>query len=566
MKDEGRAVKWEVRKGKFLSLAFFIAAMACVSILATAAGPRAGTTEAIAGSWELSWIKPWWNRDAAWLQAHVAEVRLPSKDLALEGMGNDWVVAACVLRSSRAVDVSVKLEGKTGFVEACDLKVAGHATGPERDGYQTWWLDPLFANPSQLGDRSSYIHNWAAICDFPTLHLQPGDPAVLWLTIRTHGLDPGPWEGQIVACDTSEGRRELRFELQIHPVVLPVDNPIVGHAWIPCWGSRDIAKTVKDYGFNVAGYGDWDMQHELGYRYHRFVLPGRGRNIGGGTPDTVTDEQLLAALKPIRDTVERLHLGPDQWGLEIYDEPLDRTAKEVAAWMARIRQAWPEVRFWANPGWGPSDEMSMTVAGTVDVLAPFADVWCPYFEGFIRGGTLDAMKATGKPVWYYWITQVWRRQSTGGRNTPWIAWKYDLQGWGFYALLNTQGNVDPWRDNVYQHMYPNNTVTLWMEGLRQGVQDYKRLFLLTQRGTPRDALKPLVDAVLARGREAPWSEAPPEICAKVRKQLDEMVVAHAEGEVKAAESAVRPDRVQEIQAETEKPGTGRWSSASPTAQ
>jgi len=513
---------------KPFSVVLLLGMMACVFLPATAAEPARDPPEAMGDSWQLSWITPWFNREAAWLQAHVADVALPSERLALEGMGNDWVVAACVLHSSRAVDVSVKLEGEADFVEACDLKVVGQATGPEREGRQTWWLDPLFANPSQLGDRSGYIHNWAAICDFPTLHLQPGDPTVLWLTIRTHGLDPGPREGRVVAYDVSRDRRELRFDLQVHPVALPIDNPIVGHGWIPCWGSRDIAKTVKDYGFNVAGYGDWEMQHELGYRYHRFVLPGRGRNIGGGTPDTVTDEQLLSALKPIRDTVERLGLEPGQWGLEIYDEPLDRSAAEVAAWMARIRQAWPEVRFWANPGWGPRDEMSMTVAGTVDVLAPFVDVWSPYFEGFIRGGVLEAMKATGKPVWYYWITQVWRRPSTGGRNTPWIAWKYDLQGWGFFALINTQGNVDPWNDNVYQHMYPGNTVTLWMEGLRQGVQDYKRLYLLTQRGTPRDALKPLVDAVLARGREAPWSEVAPETCAKVRRQLDGLLVASSE--------------------------------------
>ena len=501
--------------GRLSLTSFLLATVVVIPCLATAE----------ADTWELSWIKPWWNREASWLDEHLAEVALPSKCLALEGMWNDWVVAACVLRSNRAVDVSVKLEGEAGFIDACGLKVAGLATGPERDGRKTWWFDPLFDNPARLGDRSSYFNNWATICDFPTLHLGSGAPTVLWLTIRTHGLEARSWEGRLVACDGSQGRQELPFTLKVFPISLPEDNPLMANAWIPCGGSKDIAKTVKDYGFNVAGYGDWDMLHELGYRYHRFVLSGRGRNIGGGTPDTVTDEQLLSALKPIRETVERLDLKPDEWGIEIYDEPLDRTAKEVAAWMARIRQAWPEARFWANPGWGPSDEASMTVAGTVDVLAPFVDVWAPYFEGFIRGGVLDAMKATGKPVWYYWITQVWKRPATGGRNTPWIAWKYGLDGWGFFALLNTQGNVDPWRGNVYQHMYPGNTVTLWMEGLRQGLQDYKRMHVLVERGTSRDALTSLVIAMLPLGRGAPWSEVSPEVCLEVRRQLDERLVA-----------------------------------------
>jgi len=473
----------------------------------------------------LAWIDAWSNRDAAWFAAHAVDLEKESSHLALGGMINDWVVAACSLRADSAVDVSVKLDGDTPFLSASDLKVVGEAAGPPREGQRTWWLDPLFANPSSLGDLSSYIHNWAAIRDFPTVHLDPERPVVLWLTIRTHGLEAGETSGKILAVDGGQELHSLTLSLRVHPVELPVENPIIGNAWIPCGGSKEIAQTVKDYGFFVAGYGDWEMEHALGYRFHRFVLPGRGRGIGGGTPETVTNEEILAALKPIRDTVDRLELGPDAWGLEIYDEPVDQSSHEVARWMARIRQAWPEVRFWANPGWGGTAQTDMTVLGTVVVLAPYVDLWCPYFEGMIRGGTLDAMKATGKPVWYYWITQVWDRPPAGGRATPWIAWKYDLDGWGFYALLNTQGDVDPWQDNVYQHMYPGNTVSLWMEGLQQGVHDYKRLHALAGRGMAPDKLQPLASTILFPGHDAPWSDIPPEVYAGVRQQLDALLLA-----------------------------------------
>lgn len=220
-----------------------------------------------------------------------------------------------------------------------------------------------------------------------------------------------------------------------------------------------------------------------------------------------------------------------EWSIELADEPNDLSAEDYLGWIKRIRRLWPEAQFWANPAFAPKNNAYSTPNGIIETLSPYISTWMPYIETLVynaefpnQPGTLDAFQATGKPVWYYWITQIYDRPPSGGRRTPLTAWWFSLNGWGFYAMTCVQDNVNPWTDNIYAHIYPHNTVSLWMEGLRQGVQDYKRLWLLDRQGVPRSRLAPLVDAILRQGMYMPWSQTSPPSWQTMRQALDQLLL------------------------------------------
>lgn len=455
-------------------------------------------------------VEPWFHRDADELPSRLQ----PGQTLTLEGMRNDWVVAAAGLLSRTSSEVEVRLDGPPELLAAADLKVVGEVA-TERQGKVTWWLDPVFAAPGEHEDLSPYIRNWGAIHEFPRLHPEPDRPILLWLTLQTDSLEPGVWKGALLAEDRTGARAEAPIEVRVHPVVLPRENPIIGYAYQTFGEDRALALMALDYGINACGYYDnWDLCHELGFRYYRFSFCHGQPN---GASLDVTDQQILDCLGPIQETVTRLGLTPEQWGIEIYDEPSDVTAWAYAAWAIRIRRLWPEARIWANPGHNLPHAIS-TARGTVEPLRPYVTTWCPYIEP-VRT-MLPALKATGQPIWYYTVEFIHNRPARGGRNLPWFAWRLGLQGWAFYGL-NPYGKANPWKDNVCARLYPERTASLWLEGLRQGVQDYKRLWALEQAGMTRAEVNSLVEGALTPGEDAPWGGADPPLYDTVRRVIDE---------------------------------------------
>ncbi|MCX6377547.1 MAG: hypothetical protein NTU88_16185, partial [Armatimonadetes bacterium] len=141
-------------------------------------------------------------------------------------------------------------------------------------------------------------------------------------------------------------------------------------------------------------------------------------------------------------------------------------------------------------------------------------------------------RATHRPIWYYSIEYRHSRLSKGGRWMPWLAWKYHLQGWSFYSLDNFGGThedgtpVNPWTENSCSRIYPGNTPSLWLEALRQGVQDYKRLWLLEQKGVSRKELDRMTDPVLDFHDHLSFSMNFDK-CASVRRELDRMLLEKA---------------------------------------
>ena len=474
----------------------------------------------------------------AWCGRNTDQDRLkaelkPVRPLTLEGMRNDWLVGAAGVMADKPTDATVALDGPSDFKAAATLKVIGEVPGREKNGKPTWWLDPVIAEPQKLGDLTKEVRNWNTIHDFPRLHLAPGQPVMLWLTVKTHALPPGTWKGSIVATDASGARSVMPIEVKVHPVELPVDSPVIGYSYTSFRGRRDLAQMALDYGINACGYYDsWDMCRELGFKFYKFAIP--FVNNKGANMDIEDERVVKEGIEPIKEIIARLKLKPEEWGIEIFDEPFDGNAWAAVAWMVRLRYLWPEARFWTNIGFANAGRNFGSVANTVDPMKPYVNVWSPYVK-YLEPSSADVLKAiraTGKPIWYYIVTFRHGRPLDGGWCMPWLAWRDHLQGWSFYSLDNfgrthEDGTpVNPWMEDSCARTYPGPTPSLWLEALRQGVQDYKRLWLLEQHGVSRKKLDQMADRVVYFSEHNQLAVKLDQ-CASARRDLDQMLLERA---------------------------------------
>ena len=74
-------------------------------------------------------------------------------------------------------------------------------------------------------------------------------------------------------------------------------------------------------------------------------------------------------------------------------------------------------------------------------------------------------------------------------------------------------------------MYPGRTMSIWMEGLRQGVGDYKRLWYLEKNGVTYAELTAKIIAAIPKGTDSPWGGAEPETYNLMRAKLDELILS-----------------------------------------
>ena len=86
--------------------------------------------------------------------------------------------------------------------------------------------------------------------------------------------------------------------------------------------------------------------------------------------------------------------------------------------------------------------------------------------------------------------------------------------------------MNPWTENSCARCYPGPTPSLWLEGLRQGVQDYKRLWLLKKEGVPTKQLDGLADRALKFVEHTSVRMNTDQV-APVRQELDRMLVEKA---------------------------------------
>jgi hypothetical protein len=253
--------------------------------------------------------------------------------------------------------------------------------------------------------------------------------------------------------------------------------------------------------------------------------------------EEVPAEEVRKALDDNRAEVDRLQLQPDEWAIELCDEPGDQAVPKVVAWTKRLRELWPQARFWSDLPWGPGPETInqwATLEGTFKPLAEVLDFWCPYSWNLWDQEAdqhLAILRASGKPIWFYdiWGMSAARRPEVGRqmlRQGPWLAWKYRLQGFGWYAL-DEYSDDDPWGDQsaseCYACTYPPTggyaapVPGRGFEAVQQGFQEYKRLHELRRLGVGEDRL----DAFAERALQAKDVRE----IDQVRQEMDELLLS-----------------------------------------
>ena len=464
---------------------------------------------------------PWDAKNSFGLNEFVARALEGKQDIIkLDGFGNDWLVWGVVVDVDEEMVLEAELEGADKLKSPIDIKVAGEVLIKNKGGDE-WRFDPLFKSCKSLGDLSKYIKNWDVIKDFPLLHLKPRNPCLLWVTVNTRDITSGKWKGAIALRRGKKVVAKMPVEVSVSPVNLPEDNPIIGYTWTHYGDDESLAKLLHDYGLNACGYYDnWDMLKKVGFRFFKFNVPPCSWNRASLKTG---DDEVRYYLKSIQDDIKRLGLKENEWAIEIFDEPVDPNAEIFVAWMEKIKRIWPAARFFANPGYSGTNKVFATIKGTVEPLKENVKVWCPYMAYlYQKSDFMSELKKTGNPIWFYTIEYAHQKSSAGGRQLPWLAWRDRLDGWAFYALKE-YGKDNPWTDNVCGRMFPGSTVSIWLEGLRQGVQDYKRLWLLRQHGLSCEQIDSEIIKVTPKGDDSPWGGAEPEVYRLARAKLDEMV-------------------------------------------
>jgi len=115
------------------------------------------------------------------------------------------------------------------------------------------------------------------------------------------------------------------------------------------------------------------------------------------------------------------------------------------------------------------------------------------------------------------------------RTGPWLAWRYRLKGFGIFAA--NDWHVDVWKGRVgnkqnYSFVYSQGPdgkpiSSRGYEAIRQGVQEYKRLYVLKKLGADIKMLDMPVDVAISRDGLG----ASVETFDSVRSQLDRMLAS-----------------------------------------
>jgi len=470
----------------------------------------------VAHAWEVHAVHPFIEATADELAAQAPT--LPVADaVRLDAAQNDWVHAAVVITAAadERATVTVALTGEDGLMEHVSMRPVGFVNYRRGDPATLQWsLDVIFNRPqddfapAQVERIKRHVRNLENLAGYPTVVVTAQDPVMLWCTADTRKLGPGLYTGALEIGGDDGATRSIPVRLQVRPIVLAERNPLrtIGWQWIPEMPTKvDGARFLLDYGINVS-WADDEPCREAGWDY--FLYPFEPA-WSGKLPEEFGDEAARAALDRLRDRIARLGLAEHQWALCLRDEPNDAEAPRQAAWCQWLQERWPEAAIWCNVPWGPGPRNEwVSVDGLIRTLQPYVDIWCPYSCNLWDDQSsemMPALRERSREVWYYEImdTQYARRPDVGRglhRAMGWMAWRYRLQGCGWYSL-NAYSQW-PWAEDVggkeYSAMY-YTMPTRALEAVRQGLVEYKRLLALRDLGAPKEVTDGFCDRLFAAG-------------------------------------------------------------------
>ncbi len=303
-----------------------------------------------------------------------------------------------------------------------------------------------------------------------------------------------------IALESGDWQQRLRWELDVHPVNVPVRGPQSrGYTnWFstgliaqrhdlkqwsePYWAMlgeyADLMARGRQNTFWVR-WGDFTQRQDDGTivldrpRLQRYVrlfldrgftcvegghLAGRHKGDWGSarldfvlTGSDVTSEQgkgeLAAFLAALHAALAELELPPHvQYLQHLADEPTDTNAESYRALAEQVRQHLPGVQIFEAT-------MSQQLVGAVGV-------WCPQIQAYERHRDFfEQRKAAGDRVWAYtclapggpWLNRLLDQERLRPVYIGWALEKYDLAGFLHWGLNHYRPGVDPLEQSVVPH-------------------------------------------------------------------------------------------------------------------
>lgn len=341
-----------------------------------------------------------------------------------------------------------------------------------------------------------------------------------FLIVRTKGLPAGDYSGAIEVMPTTGGPSQ---KVGVRFTVYALDLPNEPRPMICTWGGiLNIPWAKPDpqaYLMDALGHGvniflmppqssapkldkDGNITAPIDYKAHDRVIAqygGRGMMMLGAYSigvqwDRWTTNAGYEYMGPayrkgfinwIRDWIahsKKLGMSYNDFAFELVDEPAGKEKFQLHLDTGKLmREADPKARIVMTTNFVEDEKLR--------AISPYVDVWVPSGNTLETASAREFIKKTGKEVWMYVCAGDSKRLSpiTYYRILPWQAFRYDLQGWGFFAHM--WNGESPWEATnnggkylgTYTTIYPgvNGPVTSrrW-ECYFKGHEDFRALNLL----------------------------------------------------------------------------------------
>ena len=443
--------------------------------------------------------------------------------LRLEGNVNEYLSGAALVTRVGGQDTArIEIEGES-IRRRCSLKVAGL--------YLSRWygpvFDPLFCEEDieTAGDLSRAVLNWSGILGWPMLRFAPSQTHLVWLTFDARNASPGSHRGHLVLNLPGGRKQRIPLLVEIRPIVLPRDNPLLSYAFTPCPSDQREIDDMISHGINVFRSNPYEEGGTKVPEGHRWALKHGAKFIlynyraAWGLKPLETDKQREDARECVRDIIASARsagIEGDQWAAQMSDEPNSKHVPIIKEYARLAREVSPSIRLWLDPGWSGHEPGSLAESHGLDTffrpLQDDIDVWCPFVGHLWRDDqpVYDFLRSTGDELWFYKNASIWSKKPDAGfgwyRKVSWIAFQYQTRAAGMWHLAYFIG--DPWDE--FDRRYPDGAFTYRgagehlitsrvYESYRQGIQEYKRLWWL-------DRLLSAAESDEARGVAAHASE------------------------------------------------------------
>lgn len=346
--------------------------------------------------------------------------------------------------------------------------------------------------------------------------LQPGQVQPVWLDVYVPKTTPaGDYSGTVGVSAANGKTVDVPVTLRVYNFTLPDESKIVTQ-----FDFNDYYMAPKE---GVA-YGSAECR-TLWKKYYEFLLD-KGISTSALPVDDFMSAEAAAYLRDPRLTSFRIpeHTNPTTqrnyfnqiknngaWHKgfcilpdEVYDKTTYDKFKAQASYYKSIDPTAPclATYYTATPTWAAPQH-------TTDLLAGYANIWCPITGEAFEDDRLAVRRAAGERVWTYICTNpdgmtpnfFLQDPAMSHRIITWQCYAHQATGWLYWHSNYWNDVTDPWTDactgklidgRLYGEgslLYPGKTHTgvagpvssIRLEVFRDSLDDYKYLWLLEQK-------------------------------------------------------------------------------------